>query len=146
MGEAVMVTDPQTVIQRVNASFTQITGYTEADITGHTPRFLTADRHDDDYHTQMWDTLRRSGRWVGELWYRCRDGAIRPLWHSVTALRDEHGKVSHYVAVLNDLTEIRRAQEAAERLMWRDPLTGLANRAWSSWPPPTGKTTTPTCC
>ena len=129
MGEAVMVTDPQTVIQRVNASFTQITGYTESEVAGRSPRFLTADRHDEAYHTEMWETLQYSGRWVGELWYRCRDGAIRPLWHSVTALRDEHGKVSHYVAVLNDLTEIRRAQEAAERLMWRDPLTGLANRA-----------------
>ncbi len=129
MGEAVMVTDRRTTIQRVNASFTHITGFAEAEIIGRNPAFLIAEHHDESYHAAMWDTLQRSGRWAGELWYRCRDATVRPMWHSVTALYDARGLVSHYVAVLNDLTEIRRAQEAAERLMWRDPLTGLANRA-----------------
>ncbi|MFC5300798.1 EAL domain-containing protein [Azospira restricta] len=129
MGEAVMITDPAGRIERVNAAFTRITGYAGAEVAGALPQVLGALRDDDVFAAGLWRDLQAQGSWLGEVSGRMRDGERRPLWLRITALRDEDGAVSHYVAVLSDLSEVRRAQELAEQLSWRDPLTGLGNRS-----------------
>jgi len=129
MTEAVMVTDPNGRIERVNAAFTRITGYAEDEVRGGSPRMLGSLRHDDAFHQAMWRNLQASGEWAGEVWNRMKDGDVRPMWQRVTTLRGSDGAVAHYVAILSDLSEVRRAQALAEQLAERDPLTGLSNRA-----------------
>ncbi|MBI2306330.1 MAG: EAL domain-containing protein [Rhodocyclales bacterium] len=130
MGEAVMILDPLGGIERVNAAFARITGYLEADLAGALPRILGAMRDDGAVYARLWSELQAQGKWAGEVSARMQDGELRPMWLRITALRDEAGTVSHYVAVFSDLSEIRRAQALAEQLSWRDPLTGLGNRAF----------------
>lgn len=77
----------------------------------------------------MWAALRANGTWAGEVWNRRKNGEVFPELQTVSSVRNEAGKVTHYVAVFADLSEIRQAQQAAEHLSWRDALTGLANRA-----------------
>jgi len=129
MSEAVMVTDRRTCIERVNAAFTRITGYGEDEVRGRTPLMLSSLRHDAAFHQTMWQQLKASGVWVGEVWNRMKNGDVRPMWQQVNALRDGEGRVTHYVAVLSDLSEVRQAQALADQLAWRDALTGLGNRA-----------------
>jgi len=128
-GEAIMVTDADANIVAVNPAFTLITGYGEHEVLGKNPRILNSDRHDRKFHSLMWNALLEKGEWSGEVWNRRKNGEIFPEWQTVSAVRDEDGKVTHYVAVFADLTDIRSAQQTAEQLTWRDPLTGLANRA-----------------
>ncbi len=129
VGEAIMVTDTDANIVAVNPAFCRITGYSEAEVLGKHPRILNSDRHNEAFHRAMWQSLREDGSWAGEIWNRRKNGEIFPEWQTISCLKDEAGRITQYVAVFADLTEIRKAQEIAEQLSWRDTLTGLANRA-----------------
>ena len=129
VGEAIMVTDAEANIVAVNPAFCRITGYSEAEVLGKNPRILNSDRHNRSFHQAVWQSLHEHGKWAGEIWNRRKNGEAFPEWQTISSVRDPNGKVSHYVAVFADLSEIRKAQQAAEELSWRDALTGLANRA-----------------
>ena len=128
-GEAIMVTDTNAKIVLVNSAFCRITGYPESDVLGRSPQMLNSERHEPSFYRELWQSLLTSGQWVGEVWSRRRNGEEFPLLQTTSSVYDESGNVTHYVAVFADLSEIRRAKDAAEHLSWRDSLTGLANRA-----------------
>lgn len=129
VGEAIMVTDAQANIVAVNPAFCRITGYSEAEVLGKNPRILNSNRHDKAFHQAVWQSLSSYGSWAGEIWNRRKNGDVFPEWQTISSVKDDTGKVTQYVAVFSDLSEIRKAQQAAEQLSWRDALTGLANRA-----------------
>ncbi|MCX7173075.1 MAG: EAL domain-containing protein [Proteobacteria bacterium] len=129
VGEAIMVTDPQANIVAVNPAFCRITGYSEAEVLGKNPRILNSNRHNKAFHKGVWQSLHDYGEWAGEIWNRRKNGEVFPEWQTISCVKDPTGKVTQYVAVFSDLSEIRKAQDAAEHLSWRDALTGLANRA-----------------
>ena len=127
-GEAILVTDTEGKIVAVNPAFCNITGYDREEVLGKNPSILNSGRHSKSFHQAMWRSLIETGEWQGEVWNRRKNGEVFPEWQTASAVRDEKGKVTNYVAVFADLSEIRRAQDTAERLSWRDALTGLANR------------------
>ena len=127
-GEAILVTDTEGLIVAVNPAFCNITGYGKEEVLGKNPNVLNSGRHSKSFHQEMWRSLIENGEWQGEVWNRRKNGEVFPEWQTVSAVRDEQGKATNYVAVFADLSEIRRAQDTAERLSWRDPLTGLGNR------------------
>ena len=128
-GEAILVTDADANVLAVNPAFSRITGYTEAEVLGKNPRMFNSGRHDQAFFQAMWQALLTSGEWAGEIWNRRKNGEIFPEWLTASAVRNAAGEITQFVAIFADLSEIRRAQETAEHLSWRDPLTGLANRA-----------------
>lgn len=123
-----VVTDANSVILRVNQSFTDTTGYTAEDVVGQTPRILKSGRHNADFYRTMWETIRRTGKWEGEIWDRRKNGNIYLKWLSISTVRDEHGNVSHYVGAHQDITERKKAEERIHELAFYDQLTGLPNR------------------
>lgn len=128
--EGVVVTDAQNRILSVNAAFTRVLGYTEDELLGKTPREFKSDRHDQDFYQTMWNTMHRTGHWQGEIWNRRKNGEIFPEHMSLSAVRDETGKISHYVCIFSDISEAKAQQERLEYLAHRDALTGLSNRVW----------------
>jgi diguanylate cyclase (GGDEF)-like protein/PAS domain S-box-containing protein len=127
--EGITITDIDGVIQAVNPAFTRITGYTEAEVRGKRSSVLRSGRHDQAFYQAMWQQLVGAGQWQGEIWNRRKNGEVYPEWITISAVHDDSGEVSHYVAVFTDITALRKAQEQAEWLAWHDPLTGLPNRA-----------------
>lgn len=127
--EAILITQPDQTIIKVNAAFTRITGYTQTMVVGQTPRVLSSGKHSRDFYTQMWEALLAHGQWQGEVWNRKRNGEIYPEWLSITRVADAQGQTTHFIAIFTD-TSVRKAQEAKIRhLAYFDALTGLANRA-----------------
>ncbi|MBI4984905.1 MAG: EAL domain-containing protein [Rhodocyclales bacterium] len=129
-GEAILVTDADAAIVAVNPAFSRITGYAEAEVIGKNPSLFSSGRHDKAFFRDMWQSLTSVGSWSGEIWNRRKNGEIYPEWLSASCIRDGDGRITQYVGVFADLSEIRSAQETAEILSWRDALTGLANRAF----------------
>ena len=126
--EGVIVTDSGGRIQAVNPAFTRITGYGEGEVRGKTPSVLRSGRHDAAFYAAMWEVLTAHGQWRGEVWNRRKDGEIYPEWLTISAVRDDGGHTSHYVAVFTDISVLKRSQEHLEFLARHDALTGLPNR------------------
>jgi len=127
-GEGVMVTDARGTILAVNPAFCEISGYREDEAIGRTPSLLSSGRHDAEFYHRIWESLRRLGRWSGEISNRRKSGEIYPEWLSIVAV-DEPGKhVTRYIGLFSDITERKREEERIRRLAHYDVLTGLPNR------------------
>ncbi|MBI5922243.1 MAG: EAL domain-containing protein [Betaproteobacteria bacterium] len=126
--EAIMVTDANTVILRVNRAFTESTGYTVEEIVGQTPRLLKSDRHSEDFYREMWESINRTGSWKGEIWDRRKNGEDYPKWLTISAVKGEDGAVTHYIGTHFDITERKKAEQRINDLAFFDQLTGLPNR------------------
>jgi diguanylate cyclase (GGDEF)-like protein len=86
-------------------------------------------RHDSDFYKRMWLEIRQTGQWSGEIWDRRSNGELFPQLLTVSAIKDDHGKVSNYVGIFKDVSSQKAAEEELERMAYYDPLTGLPNRA-----------------
>lgn len=126
--DAIMITDASNVILRVNRAFTTITGYTEEDVVGQTRTLFDFGRHDADFHHAMWDTIQSTGGWQGEVWDRRKNGEGYPKWMTISALKDDDGTVTHYIAVHHDMTARKAAEDEIRYLAFYDYLTGQPNR------------------
>ncbi|SEQ51037.1 diguanylate cyclase/phosphodiesterase with PAS/PAC sensor(s) [Amphritea atlantica] len=126
--EAIVICDKNAQILRVNPSFTEITGYTSAEVLGKNPNILSSGRHNKSFYKAMWQSLTEQGFWQGEIWNRRKDGAVYPEWLSITSIRDDHGNISQYASIFTDLTEIKKSEARIRRLAYFDELTRLPNR------------------
>ncbi len=126
--EGMFITDANNVILRVNRAFTLMTGYTADEAVGNTPRLISSGRHDADFYAEMWDSLTSQYVWEGEIWNRRKNGEIYPEHINITAVKDDKGNVTNYVASFTDITLRKAAEEEIQHLAFYDQLTGLPNR------------------
>ncbi len=110
--EAIAITDADTVIQSVNPAFTKITGFTAEEVIGKKSSVLKSGRHGPEFYQKMWDTLKVSGHWQGEIWDKRKNGETYPKWLSISAVSDAAGTIINYTATFTDVTEQKRAMEA----------------------------------
>ncbi len=127
-GEAIMVTDHDNRIVAVNPAFVRQTGYSLEQIAGKNPRMLASGRTPQATYVELWNTLQEKSYWQGELWDRNRSGRIYPKWAAISAIRDERGTITHFIASFTDISERKAAEERIEHLAHHDSLTGLFNR------------------
>jgi len=126
--EAILITDAKEHVVKVNEAFTRITGYSDHEIIGKTPRILKSGYHDKAFYEIMWKALLEQGFWQGELWNRRKNGEIYAEFLTITTIRDTNGKTTHFIANFNDITTHKVAQQQIQELAYYDPLTHLANR------------------
>ena len=125
---AVIVTDKNTIIIKMNPAFTAITGYTAEDALGKTPHLLSSGSHSRKFYEEMWATINKEGSWQGEIINRKKSGELFTEWLSINAVKNKDGVVSNYVSLFSDISE-RKAEEAyIHNLAHYDSLTGLPNR------------------
>ena len=127
-GEAIVVTDRDNQIVEVNPAFERQTGYGAVEVIGRDAGLLATGHAADEQHRVMWERIRATGHWRGELWERAKDGRVYPKWMSVTAVRDSGGEISHHIASFIDMTDVKRAEEKIVHMAHHDALTSLPNR------------------
>jgi diguanylate cyclase (GGDEF)-like protein/PAS domain S-box-containing protein len=125
--EAIIVTDADNNIVRVNPAFTAITGFRPAEVMGRNPRLLKSGRHGPEFYRTMWDDINRLGHWEGEIWNRYKNGDIRAEWLSIAKIRDGEG-VAQHLAIFHDITRRKEAEELLRFKAHHDALTELPNR------------------
>lgn len=126
--EAMVITDANNVILRINAAFCQITGYSAEEAIGKKINLLRSGRHDQAFYEAMWRSIDNTGSWQGEIWDRRKNGEVYPKWLTITAVIGTDGKVSHYVGIHTDITERKATEEYINQLAFYDSLTKLPNR------------------
>jgi diguanylate cyclase (GGDEF)-like protein/PAS domain S-box-containing protein len=126
--EGMLVTDANGVILRVNRACCEITGYSAEEAVGKSPKLFRSGKHDDAFYADMWRAISETGAWQGEIWNRRKNGEVFPEWLGITAVRNEAGRISHYIGTLNDITQRKAAEAEIEHLAYFDTLTGLPNR------------------
>lgn len=126
--DGMIVTDTQSTILRVNNAFTKISGYRAEEVIGKTPRILQSGRHDAGFYSAMWATIQTAGVWHGEIWNQRKNGDVYPEQITITEVKDSTGQVTHYVAVLRDITVRKQLEKEVAQLAFFDTLTQLPNR------------------
>ncbi|WP_156962880.1 EAL domain-containing protein [Aerolutibacter daejeonensis] len=128
MAEAVAVFDRDFNFVSVNPAFSRMTGYNDAEVIGRGTELLDSLQHDPDFYQHMRVEMERTGRWSGEVWQRRKDGTEFLCWLQASIVLDASGQRGHYVAVLGDITDQKRAEQELRYLANYDTLTGLPNR------------------
>lgn len=127
--EAIIVTDVDGHIVRVNAGFEKMSGFSSVSVLGHKPSLLRSSRVAAAVYKDMWTALGERGHWQGELINRNVSGSLYTVHCSISALRSPTGELTGYVAVQTDVSQLKAAETAVQRLSHFDSLTGLPNRA-----------------
>lgn len=126
--DGIMITDNQLRILSVNHSFTRMTGYSELEACGHTPRLLHSGKQNKFFYIKMWERVHGNGFWQGEIWNKRKNGEVYLEWLTITTLRDEHGNITNYLGMFSDITERKKSEDHLKHMAHFDKLTGLPNR------------------
>jgi PAS domain S-box-containing protein len=126
--EGIFITDANGVILKVNHAFTKITGYSAEEAIGQTPRLLKSGCHDAAFYTALWESIKSTGVWCGEIYNRRKNGEICPQALNITAVPASDDSTVQYVTALTDITQQKIAAEQIRQLAFYDPLTNLPNR------------------
>lgn len=127
--EAIIVTDAEGTIVRVNPGFERMSGFSAGSVQGHKPSLLRSGRTAPSVFQDLWVTLGEKGHWQGELINRNASGGLYTVNTSISALRGPANELTGYVAVQTDITLLKAAQTEVLRLSHFDSLTHLPNRA-----------------
>lgn len=114
--DGVMVTDSDGRIEYVNPAFETTTGYTSGEVLGRTPRLLKSGQQDEAYYDRMWNLLLDGKPFRGTLVNARKNGERYWAEQTITPMKDARGTITHFVAVLKDVTETRRSQEHQTQL------------------------------
>jgi diguanylate cyclase (GGDEF)-like protein/PAS domain S-box-containing protein len=110
--EAIVITDVHANIQYVNPAFVAMTGYRAEEAIGQNTRLLKSGDQNSVYYKDLWQTIAAGEVWHGELMNRRKDGSHYLEEMTITPVRDTRGKITNYIAIKQDVTERRAAEEA----------------------------------
>ena len=108
---AVLITDFKGIILWVNPAFTTLTGYSFEEVIGKTPNLLKSGEHDQEFYQNLWTTILAGTTWRGDFTNRRKDGSLYQDEHTITPVRSKEGVITHFIAIMNDVTERKRAEE-----------------------------------
>ena len=127
-GSSVMITDIIGTIEYVNPKYTEATGYQLNELLGQQPEILSRQWMSAGKYETLWQSILAGKNWRGELQSLRRDGTAFWSLVSISPIKNEFGELTHFVIVLEDVSELKQAHAKMEQLALYDDLTGLANR------------------
>ncbi|MDD2383869.1 MAG: EAL domain-containing protein [Sulfurospirillaceae bacterium] len=125
---SIIITELDGTISYANPKFIDITGYSKTEIIGHNPRFLKSGKVPEQTYALLWKQLKKGKIWEGELINRRKDGSDYIEWGTIAPLHKNDGSITQYVAIKEDITQRKIAEEKIYHLAFYDQLTSLPNR------------------
>ena len=143
----VVITDRDGRIEWVNPAFTSVTGYTLEEVVGQNPRILKSGKQDNAFYENLWNTILYGQTWRGEMINKRKDGRLYTEQAVISPVCSDEGEIQHFIAIKEDITERRKAEEAAREseqrfalmaeaapvMIWMTHAAsndGYVNRAW----------------
>ena len=127
--EAMVITDQEWNVMRVNQAFTQITGFSAEQINEKSFHLLDSPDHDPSFFASMDEEIEKEGSWQGEIWMKNMFGRIFPTWRTTNMIRDTHGNRQYMTTVFLDISQHKKQESELRILANYDHLTGLPNRS-----------------
>ena len=126
---AMVITDKNTLIQWANSAFSEMTGYRLNDLIGLTLHDLgRSEKQDPALYQTIWKTILAGNVWQGELVHQHKNGADYDGEMTITPMKDAAGNLTHFVAVMRNISERKKSEEQIRTLAFYDTLTQLPNR------------------
>ena len=113
---AILITCRNGEITWVNPAFTRLTGYSLEETLGKNARLLRSGVHPPELYAQLWKTILAGNVWQGEMTNRRKDGSLYFEEMTVTPVRDARGEISHFIAIKQDVTARKRAEDEVLKL------------------------------
>jgi diguanylate cyclase (GGDEF)-like protein/PAS domain S-box-containing protein len=127
---AIAITDSNGTIQWVNHAFTIMTGYSKEEVLGKNPRLLKSGDQAQSYYDKLWSTILSGKVWQGEIINKRKDGTTYTEEMTITPVTQGVGNaaVTKFIAIKQNITKRKVAEERIQFLAYSDALTGLPNR------------------
>ncbi|HET7011188.1 MAG TPA: GAF domain-containing protein [Anaerolineales bacterium] len=131
VGDAVVVTDADGIIEYVNPAWERLNGYSADEAVGQPASILKSGQHTPDVYADLWRTVKSGKTWHGDLINRRKDGTTYDVALTVTPLLDEAGNVANIVAVLYDISALKQVDRLKTQFVsdvsheLRTPLTNI---------------------
>jgi sigma-B regulation protein RsbU (phosphoserine phosphatase) len=116
IADGVLLTDCHGFIEYVNPAFERMTGFSADEVRGKTPRILKSGLQDAAFYQEMWSELSSGRSFQATINNRRKSGEIYPVEETISPIVDETGRVSHFVAVIHDISEALKIQEREVQL------------------------------
>ena len=113
--ESIVITSPAAEIEYVNEAFMRTTGYTREEVLGQNPRILQSSKTPASTYATLWKALAQGQIWKGEFYNRRKDGSEYVEWATIAPIRQLNGRITHYVAIKEDITEKKRIGAELDR-------------------------------
>ncbi len=113
---SIFITDLKAIIEYVNPRFTEITGYTSEEVIGKNPRIFNSGLTSKETFNNLWRTLARGDVWHGEFINQRKNKETYWERTVIAPIRNDKGVIDHYVAVKDDITKFKEAEEKSSRL------------------------------
>ena len=128
IGEAVVICDTEGRIVATNNAFEKMSGFDGDQLITKTLPDLSSERQSEIVRQRMMHAVATLGYWQGEVFCRRSDGEEYVKWLRLTTVHDANGEPFRYVGMYSNMTDQKRAEEAAWREANYDALTLLPNR------------------
>jgi len=113
--QAIVITDKNGVIEYVNHAFTEITGYSVAELIGENPRMIGSGKQSKAFYEQMWETMLAGASWKGKITERRKDGSYYPAVLTISPIVSNRGEVTNFIGMHDDLSEQKMLEEKLQQ-------------------------------
>jgi len=124
----VIITDTKGTIEYANQRFLTINGFEKNEVIGKNPNIVKSNQNEPSLYQKMWDDLNSGKDWRGEIKNRTKSGEVYWCSETISPIKNSNDEITHYVAVLEDISERKIAEATIQQLAFYDPLTELPNR------------------
>ncbi len=127
---SIVITNTSGVIEYANLRCSETSGFDLTMIIGSTPRIFKSGQTAPDVYRAMWRTLLEGREWYGEMLNKRQNGELYWEFEAVSALKNEKGDITHFIAIKEDVTDQKRSAAA---LIDAKRQAEIANRAKSEF-------------
>ena len=123
---SIVITDAEGRIEYVNPRFSELTGFAAAEVLGQNPRLFKSGRHPVEFYAELWSTIKSGHDWHGILENRRKNGDIFSEQTVISPVKDHSGKVTHFIAIKEDITARLQLEEQLRQSQKMDAIGRLA--------------------
>lgn len=112
---SVVITDAKGDIIYVNNKFVSVSGYSRDEVIGKNTSILKSGMQDNAFYKDLWDKISNGKQWQGHFHNVRKNGEYFWEYATITPVFDENGSITHYLAIKEDITKRKEAEDELQK-------------------------------